>query len=59
MIRKAKRDGRLPFSNNRLRMALDMLINKGIIQKQEDESFRLVEDYEERKEHYLKLLIEE
>ncbi|MFW9997331.1 MAG: NYN domain-containing protein [Candidatus Odinarchaeota archaeon] len=55
-IRDAKQDGRLPYSNKTIIAAMNKMMEIGILVKQSDDSFRLIESYETSKDDFLKKL---
>jgi uncharacterized protein (TIGR00288 family) len=52
--RSKKREGELPLTNNTIKDALSTIVTEGLLVRQEDESYRLVENYGEKKDAFLK-----
>lgn len=52
-VRKAKKNGELEYSNEILEAALHRLVKVGVLVKQDNGSFRLVENFEHEKEEFL------
>lgn len=57
-VRQAKKDGRLPLSNAQLRQALSRLVAIGVLVEQADQTYRLIEAFENRQEELIQLLME-
>ncbi len=55
-LRQAGKEGLLPNNYGLLREALSQLAGAGILLRQEDGSYRLTDDWEERREEYLEAL---
>jgi Mn-dependent DtxR family transcriptional regulator len=52
-VRSKKKDGTLPVSNNSIREMLEEIIREGLLVRQEDESYRLADDYKKKKQAFL------
>lgn len=52
-VRLAKKDGRLPHSNERLKQSLSRLVDQGILLEQANRSFRIITDWETKMDDYL------
>ncbi|MGF1536140.1 MAG: NYN domain-containing protein [Elainellaceae cyanobacterium] len=55
-VRQAKKDGRLDLTNAQLKQSLSRCIDVGVLTKQEDGTYCLAVDLEERREAYLSQL---
>lgn len=56
-VRLAKKDGRLPHSNERLKQCLSRLVDEGILLEQANRSFRTIADWETNMDNYLERLM--
>lgn len=56
-IRLLKTQKIIPYSNQRLREAINDLIDVGFLVKQDDGTFRLIDDYKENQENYIDKLM--
>ncbi|QUY42904.1 NYN domain-containing protein [Acaryochloris sp. 'Moss Beach'] len=57
-VRLAKKDGRLPHSNERLKQSLSRLVDQGILMEQANRSFRVGENWEDKVEGWLDQLVQ-
>lgn len=57
-VRLAKKDGRLPHSNERLKQSLSRLVDQGILMEQANRSFRVAENWEDKAEIWLDQLMQ-
>ncbi|BDM77448.1 NYN domain-containing protein [Acaryochloris marina] len=57
-VRLAKKDGRLPHSNERLKQSLSRLVDQGILMEQANRSFRVAENWENKAEVWLDQLMQ-
>ncbi|NJM65054.1 MAG: NYN domain-containing protein, partial [Acaryochloris sp. RU_4_1] len=57
-VRLAKKEGRLPHSNEKLKQSLSRLVDLGILKEQNNRSFRITPDWQEKREEYLQQLSE-
>ena len=57
-VRLAKKDGRLPHSNERLKQSLSRLVDQGILMEQANRSFRVAENWEDKAEVWLDQLMQ-
>ncbi|WP_299415130.1 NYN domain-containing protein [Acaryochloris sp. IP29b_bin.148] len=57
-VRLAKKDGRLPHSNERLKQSLSRLVDEGILMEQANRSFRMAENREDKIEAWLDQLVQ-
>ncbi|WP_299491911.1 NYN domain-containing protein [Acaryochloris sp. IP29b_bin.137] len=57
-VRMAKKDGRLPHSNERLKQSLSRLVDQGILIEQANRSFRMAETGEGKAETWLNQLMQ-
>lgn len=57
-VRLAKKDGRLPHSNERLKQSLSRLVDQGILREQANRSFRVAENWEDKVEVWLDQLMQ-
>lgn len=58
-VRLAKKDGRLPHSNERLKQSLSRLVDFGILLEQDNRSFRMIADWNGKRDHFLDQLMSE
>lgn len=56
-VRLAKKDGRLPHSNEKLKQSLSRLVDLGILLEQDNRSFRLIANLDEKIDDYLDRLM--
>jgi uncharacterized protein (TIGR00288 family) len=56
-VRLAKKEGRLPHSNEKLKQSLSRLVDLGILKEQTNRSFRITPDWQEKKKEYLEQLL--
>lgn len=57
LLHEAKKEGLLPYSNSKRRIALEKLIETGFLIKNSDGSYRLIDDYEKNRESYIEIAI--
>ncbi len=52
-VRSKKKNGKLPVSNNTIKGMLEEIVRAGLLTRQDDESYRLAEDYKKKKQAFL------
>lgn len=57
-VRLAKKDGRLPHSNERLKQSLSRLVDQGLLMEQANRSFRMATDWEDKVDACLEQLMQ-
>ena len=57
-VRSKKKEGDLPLTNNTIKDALSTIVTEGLLIRQEDESYRMADDYREKKDEFLKTIRE-
>ena len=57
-VRSKKKEGQLPLTNNTIKDALSTIVEEGLLIRQEDESYRMAEDYDQKKDEFTKRMNE-